>query len=382
MRTFITMMFLSFTATLFASTTIQMATALSALTDLIPFITEKEAFESKTNQKYITERMGQLKQSFMAAGHEKLMKQDVFAPSYLLAKENVQEAYQAFVKGNKDYSFWRLKELTALCLDCHTRLPTSHPSSFNAGTMTLNKAKFKDQYHLGIAQLIVRQYIEAKTTFTGIIDQRIIKGASNDLEIPLKQVLLIQTKILKRPKEMSVFIAHYLPKKEVPLSLKETLKSWEKQLLVWEERKIPIDGFKTDNEVKNFIASVVEPHLNQSSFSDGFDVDHLLISGLLSNYLYEYPQRPLAPELNYWIGRSEKYLKRENFFGSGDLFFKQCIQRYPTHPVAVKCLAEYKEDVEFEYSGSSGTHIPKEIQFEIKRLESLINKKGSIESKN
>ncbi len=107
---------------------------------------------------------------------------------------------------------------------------------------------------------------------------------------------------------------------------------------------------------------------------NGYDVDLLLTSGLLSNYLFEHPTSRKAAEISFWIGWSEKYLKRESFFGSGDLFLKQCIKKYPKSPMAKECLKEYKESIEFEFSGSSGTKIPQDIKYEIDNLEILIKK--------
>ena len=110
-------------------------------------------------------------------------------------------------------------------------------------------------------------------------------------------------------------------------------------------------------------------------FDGSRDVDLLLASGLLSNYLFENPETRMAPDLSFWLGWSEIYLKRENFFGSGDRFLKQCIRKYPAHPMALQCFDVYKENVQFEFSGSAGTNIPADIEKELKQLESLIRKK-------
>lgn len=356
-----------------AGPVLQMNKAFNALSALVPFITEKEQFMKKSNQKIITEKLTEVRNAFRSAKHEDLLKQDLFAPSYQLVNESLDESLKSLNAGAKDYAHWRLKELTALCLDCHTRLPTTHDSSFSSGEMTVDAAKYTNTYNLGIAQMIVRRYADAKTTFTRAIDEKLVKKEIKDLIDPFKQILLIDAKILKNPADMSVFVKHYLGKRELPDSVREDLVSWEKGLKKWEDKKLPKDGFKNDVELKKFITNSVAPLNEQASFDAQYDVDMLLISGILSNYLFENPNSTLAPDINYWIGRSEKYLKRENFFGSGDLFLKQCIKKYLTHPMAAKCLAEYKESIEFEFSGSSGTHIPKEIQNELKTLENMIN---------
>ena len=359
-----------------AGPVLQMNKAFNALSSLVPFITEKEQFMKKSNQKVITEKLTEVRNAFRSAKHEDLLKQDLFAPSYQLVNDSLDESLKSLNAGAKDYAHWRLKELTALCLDCHTRLPTTHDSSFTLGELSVDAAKYTNTYNLGIAQLIVRRYADAKTTFTKAIDEKLVKNEFKDLIDPFKQILLIDAKILKNPSDMSIFVKHYLGKKQLPDSVRSDLLSWEKSLKAWEGKKIPKTGLKSDAEIKKFISNNVSPIKEKASFDADYDVDMLLISGILSNYLFENPSTTLAPELNYWIGWSEKYLKRENFFGSGDLFLKQCIKRYPSHPMAAKCLAEYKDSIEFEFSGSSGTHIPQEVQKELKSLETLLETEG------
>ena len=44
--------------------------------------------------------------------------------------------------------------------------------------------------------------------------------------------------------------------------------------------------------------------------------------------------------------------------------------------MAKKCYDEFKDSVEFEFSGSSGTHIPAEMKDELNELKALIIKKN------
>jgi hypothetical protein len=358
-----------------AATSQQMNQAFEALSKLVPYLTSEEKFQEKKNTPLIEENLIKIQQAFKSAGHESLLKQDIFLPSYKLIQENLSESLQSFKKGNKEISLWRLKELTAICLDCHTRLPGELPSSYELTGLDVDHSRFTDAYNLGIAQLIVRRYVDAKNSFTRSIDQKILKGDMNDLIDPFKQILLLETKVHKNPKAMITLIDHYKDKKGLSLELKQTLHNWREQLLVWTKKNMSSEGLKTDEEVQNFIRLTVEPLTKHAQLEDVHDVDHLFISGYLSNYMFRNKQSNLGPDLNFWIGRSEKYLKRENFFGSGDLFFKQCILRYPKHAMALKCFEEYKDSIEFEFSGSSGTHIPQEIKKELNELKGLINKK-------
>jgi hypothetical protein len=359
----------SFTA--LASPVLPMNKAFNALVELIPFITEQEEFLDKKNNEIIQKNIKQLDEAFAEAKHADLLKNDIFAPSLALARENLKDSRRAFEKGQKDYAHWRLRELTSQCLDCHTRMPVTHSSSFQDGFKQINQRQFKSRYNLALAQMIVRQYPEAKATFTQVIEDKIMKKQFHDILTPMKQVLLIQTKVQKDPEGMLAIIKHYEGKQGFSQSDRETMSNWRERLNVWKGR----GNFKELNnvaEVDKFIKEVLEPLFKKDVYVGKFDVDLLFASGILSNYSFENPESKRAPEVMFWLGLSEKYLKRENFFGSGDNFLKGCVRRYPKSQVAPRCLKEYKESVEFEFTGSRGTDIPAEIKQEITELEALL----------
>jgi hypothetical protein len=356
-----------------AGPVIEMNKAFRALSDLIPFITDKKAFEEKKNEAQIQKDMSELQVAFKSAKHDMLLKEDLFAPSYALINEHIAGSVEAFKQGKKDYAHWRMREITTLCLDCHTRLPANVSSSFQNGEAVIDRTKFENIYNLGIAQLIVRQYVEAKESFLRSIDERIIKQEPKDIILPFKQLLLIDSKIQRNPTNLLAVVKTYEEKKNLPEEVKSSLAAWKPRLQYWQKQKVLESGLDSEKAVKTFIANHLLP-LKKKTLSPGNEVDLLIASGLLSNYLFLNHNSKLGPEITYWIGWSEKYLKRDNFFGSGDLFLKQCMVRHPKAAIAKECLKEYKESVEFEFSGSAGTDIPEDVQKELKHFEKTISK--------
>lgn len=376
MRSFVVLLFLVFTTLIMAGPVIlQMNRAFVALADLIPFLTHRENFMEKKNEKIIEKRITELRSAFKLAKHDTLLKEDLFAPSYAVINESIDNSLDAFQKGKKDYAHWRLREITSHCIDCHTRLPPSHTSSFQNGELTINEKKFDDVYNLGIAQMIVRRYFDAKSSFTRSIQDRLITKNYKDVILPLKQLLVIGTKVEKNPEGLVKTFTQYQKKEELPEDVKASLSAWVARLNHWEGKKELKSGLISDKAVREFIKKEMVPLKNKTALDVGNEVDLLIASGLLSNYLFENPDSEMAPDISFWLGWAEKYLKREAFFGPGDLFLKQCVKRYPSHKIARNCLDEYQESIEFEFSGSSGTHIPADIQKELDNLEKLIKKK-------
>ncbi len=359
-----------------SSTITPMNKAFNSLGELLPYLTDESKFKDKKNEETILQHIKEIDQAFKVAKHGELLKKDIFAPSLALIRDNISNSREAFLNGKKDYAHWRMKEITNQCLDCHTRLPSTHPSSFQEGFQFIDSKKIPDAFNLGITYLIVRQYPEAKTAFTRKIDESFLKSDIKEVMPSLKQLLMIHTKIMKEPEQMLTLITHYETKKGFTQADRELFKSWKERLAVWKENPATKNPLDTESETSEFVVKSVKPLFSKDDLYLGkFDVDLLMVSGLLSNYLFENPESKLAPEVLYWIGLSEKYLRREEFFGTGDLLLKECVRRYSLSPVAKKCYQEYKDSMEFEFTGSRGTQIPVEVKKELEELEKLLNKR-------
>lgn len=363
---------LFFASMVFAGPVLQMNKAFQSLIELVPFLQNEDKFKDKKNEKVIKANLHNLNEAFRLAGHDTLIKHDLFAPSYALLTENLREGQSAFNKDKKAYAAWLLNETVTLCLDCHGRLPQSVTSSFQNGELSVDTSKFRDPYDIGISYMIVRRYFEAKEQFTRAIQDKLIKKDYRDLIRPFQNILQIELKIQKDPKAMTSIIDDFLSKKNLPYEVNKELESWRERLILWKNEKALTAGINNEKELKSFVQRKLLPLMDKASFDDAYKADLLLTSGLLSTYFFENQTSPSAPELSYWMGWIEKRLKKEEFMSSGDLFLKQCIRKYSKHPVAIKCLNEYKESVEFDFTGSAGTSIPSEVQNELNELNKLV----------
>ncbi len=355
-----------------AGPVLQMNQAFQSLMNLMPHIQQEADYKNNKYEKEIKENLKNLNTSFIQAKHDQLIKHDLFAPSYALISENLKETQSTFQKGKKDYSLWLAKETLSLCMDCHARLPMGVTSSFQNGELTVDTKKIRTPYDIGVAYMIVRRFVDAKENFNRSIQDSLIKKDDKML-LPFQQILMIETKIKKDPESMISIIDDYISKNNLPFLIKNELEAWKKRLTLWKEDKSLLNGLKNERDLKDFINRRLNPLKARDSFNDAYKVDLLLASGLISNYFFENQSSPSAPELSFWLGWIEKRLKKEEFLSSGDLFLKQCIRKYARYPVARECLKEYQESVEFDFSGSSGTQIPPEVEKELKGFKFLLD---------
>jgi hypothetical protein len=358
-----------------ANPALEMNKAFNALTELIPYFKNEEAFKEKNNEKIISENLKSLSDSFKSAGHDVLIKQDLFAPSYKLIMENVHDSHQDFLRNKKDYSLRLLRETISSCLDCHSRLPESVTSSFQNGELSINQKNLKTPYDLGVTFMIIRRYVDAKEQFLRSFQDAVIKKDSAAMMGPIKHIMSVELKIKKNPQALEVLLHDLTKKRNLPIEIQNELLSFMKRLETWKKESALTSPLKNDKDIQAFISRKLTPLKKKNSFNDAFKVDLLLASGVLSNYFFDNPETPMAAELSLWLGWIEKRLKKEDFISSGDLFLKQCIRKYPRSRTAKECLQEYKESVEFDFTGSSGTSLPAEIEKELKELQKLIRTK-------
>lgn len=355
----------------FAGPVLQMNKAFNTLSELMPYILSDNKFKEKKNEAIISKHLNDFETEFRLAGHDDVIRNDLFAPSYKMMMESVRESKAGFHKGKKDYALWMLRDSISTCLECHTRLPAEYTSSFQDGDIQIETAKFKDPFELGMTYMIVRRFVEAKEQFLRVIQDKLIKKENSGYIKSFQQILMIELRVKKDPIAMMAFLKPFLDKKISEKEMEE-LNSWMARLELLSKEKLKT--VHNEKELNDFISRRLSP-LEEELFDDKYKPDLLFASGILSVYFFQNPNTKSAPVLNYWLGRIESELKKDEFLSSADLFLKQCIKKYPLHPIARKCFSALKDNTEFMFSGSRGTEIPREIEAELKELQALIKRK-------
>ena len=104
------------------------------------------------------------------------------------------------------------------------------------------------------------------------------------------------------------------------------------------------------------------------------EVQRLWLSGILYHYLNRKPPAEEIPKLLYWLAVNDRVVGYSYYFSLADLYLKECVYNYAQHPYAQRCYAEFKEYVNFIYSGSGGTYIPPELTQEMRKMKEAITR--------
>ncbi|MCP4914702.1 MAG: hypothetical protein GY909_16415 [Oligoflexia bacterium] len=364
-----------------------MGNVFQSFLDLIPYINNEMKFRDSSNEALIRKNLHKLNDAFSNAKHLKSFASPGFKPSYDVIVEHLEHTVETFDSGNKVFARSRLKATAQICMSCHVQLKSGASTNIKRQLSKVGRSSFNSDYDYADFLYLTRNYGKAEVFYRNEIRNRILKnrklrkiqkGANTHyldytIDKSLRRLVTLHTRINYNPSKAMTVVKEYKNNKDISLKMREELEEWEEDLKTW--IKNPYKGkFSSKKELNNFLDKYLRK-IDVDSVADGSeDITFLVASGAIYRYLNKYPKSELAPELLYWVSIVDKQLSFNYLYSLSSLYLKQCISNYPKSKFARKCLAKYKSDIEFGYTGSGGTFIPKDEKDEITRLESLLKK--------
>lgn len=307
---------------------------------------------------------------FKSARHVEYFQRPGFRPSLETINYHLDDTISSVKSDNFIFAQKRMKALAALCISCHSQLSESATqNTFGAAINKARRENFSSDFAFANYLFLVRRFSESEKAFDMAVNTALANQEEHELFSSLRKIISIDTKIDFNPKKAKVFIDKYKDDTRMPAIAKSMLLTWEKSLQKW----MDFNPKKIKNP-ESFIAKYLAPleSNKEKTLTGENDITLLVAAGVLSKHLNDHPKTKLAPEILYWLSIAERRLSNTYFFSLSDLYLKDCIKLYPKSRFAKKCYAEYAENVEFGYSGSSGTDIPAEEKRELERLKALI----------
>ena len=150
--------------------------------------------------------------------------------------------------------------------------------------------------------------------------------------------------------------------KNVSPFMKEAAENWQRDIHAWKNEKAKkySSPAETISDAKKLIAKG--------------EVSFLRASALLHNLLKSIPNAPEKAEAFYLLGLSYTRLQELALWNLQEMYFRACIIEMPHSGIAEKCYAKFKESVILGFSGSSGVHIPDDVQVQLQRLKKKAEK--------
>lgn len=285
-------------------------------------------------------------------------------------KEDIDRAYRSLRDGHTDYARYVLRDSTSYCIGCHTRMASG-------AQFPLLKSFAEPLKH---APWIARmEFLAASRQFDAAFAE--IMGelkkpsggplSSLDLERGVRMALSIAIRVKQQPALALKLVRAVTRSKQSNPSMKLGAKDWERDILAWQKEKTKTYSTPDEmlKEAKRFIDRA------EKSRAGGHDeVNYLRATAVLHDLLRKFSDSREAGEALYLIGVSYRTLQELGFWNIQEKYFRACILAVPHTELAEKCYKELEESIIFGYSGSSGTHVPPELQFHLKQLKNKAQK--------
>jgi hypothetical protein len=283
-------------------------------------------------------------------------------------------AAQTLKLGHREYARGVLKSLTSYCMACHTRsgglsFGGALPSDAFQKFTPLEKAAFFTA---------TRQFDRSLEEYELILAKSKPDGSIFDWEKALRSSLAIAVRVKKDPDRSLSLVERALSNPNSPYFLKEQATQWKASIEKWKAE--PSQKAQTEAgyyaQALRLMSQAKE--LQKYPADRSADVLYLRASSAVHDLMSFAPNGAHATEALYLAGLSYEVLRDLKLADIHEVYYLACVNRSPHTEIAQRCYRQYEQSVYFGYTGSSGTHLPAEIQKQLRELETLAQPKQEI----
>lgn len=348
--------------------TVSMRELQGAMNDLLPMVVDSKEFNKIENQPKIEEKIKKLVVLSQNVVHNPAT--DSKDPSVQFISrafsEDLSRSYESLKLGKRDFARYNLMNVTAYCIECHTR--TSTGPSFQSDQL---QAVLKNITGLekGEFLLSTRQYDAAFAEFGKYIDAHISSPNANifDLEKAVRYSLAISIKYQKDANKSMALVKKIKAANGVPFYLKQNAIGWEASISEWQKEKPPVST--TQGLLKASRQWVRKGQDLQSDSPDrGGDIYFLRALSDLHLVLSSKLNSDELGEALFMTGLSYEAVRDLSVWTLHENYYEACIRKVPHSTWSEKCYRRLEQSIYFGFSGSSGLQVPVDM---LRKLDDL-----------
>jgi tetratricopeptide (TPR) repeat protein len=257
--------------------------------------------------------------------------------------------------------------MTENCIACHSRLPAQREPAFAASLVTSVDRGNLSPVHRARLEIALRQFDRALDIHERLMADPAVVPAALDFTGALADYLTVTLRVSRAPDRARTNLQKFARRTDLSETLARALPVWIEALssLAPELDKPPTleragDILERGEALRRYPA-------------DRADLVHQIVA---SSLLYRYvqgenvPQSSLA-EAFYLLGISDAFLRRSFERSEAQFYLEQAIRLEPGSDLAKVAFAELETQTLLAYSGSSGLHLPGDVQRWLAQLQAL-----------
>jgi tetratricopeptide (TPR) repeat protein len=257
--------------------------------------------------------------------------------------------------------------MTENCIACHSRLPAQREPVFAAGLVTSVDRGGLSPVHRARLEIALRQFDRALDIHERLLADPQVQPAALDFSGALADYLTVALRVSGAPERARASLQKFARRSDLSQTLERALPIWIEALssLAPEIEKPPTleragDILERGEALRRYPA-------------DRADLVHKIVaSGMLYRYVQgeKVPQDSLA-EAFYLLGISDAFLRRSFERSEAQFYLEQAIRLEPGSDLAQVAFAELETQTLLAYSGSSGLHLPGDVQRWLAQLKAI-----------
>jgi hypothetical protein len=338
------------------------------MTAIFPLIYTEREFSSSESEELAT-RLEHMSSLFVEAGPHIKQRSMTYEVSYEFINAYLAEIILALKTDRLDYARSRLYGISAICTSCHTQ--DTHLRTMFRGTQ---RQSFDSNYTYAEFNYLTRNYSEAEVYFDKYLRSKTHKTEFQIIR-PLLRLITIYTQIYNRPGDGAKRLKQYLDLPDHTPETRAALKGWIKGLQVLQRSgvtQVKQANFQLlEHYVKQFLGNLDKP-LEELNLPEDQQMSRVWLRGQLYHYLNRQPKAEEIPKILYWLSICDRSIGFNFYFSLGDMYLKDCVENYSSHPYAKKCYADYKTFITSAYSGAGGTFLPENVKKELQQMEAKL----------
>jgi tetratricopeptide (TPR) repeat protein len=328
-----------------------------ALHRLLPASLDEDRFADEALQPELRDAIATLARNAGALARHGAGGDESFAFLSRTLARDANEIERRFAAGRLEETRFLLNHITEDCVACHSRLPDPGDAPLSARFMDENAVRalpLAEQAQLAMA---TRQFERALAAYETMLASPGFDAGSIDLLGELDDYLEVCLRVKGDFERPARKLEAFRQRDDVRTTLRKEIDQWITDLRALGARA-PIEGFEAGRKL------VKEAEAEAGGRDTrALHVRYHAAAGILHRYLSTLPTGDRrAAEAYYWLGLIESRVGRSYWLSETEHYLEAAIRLAPGDPIALDAYAFLEEFVTLGYTGSSGEHVPEDVQ--------------------
>jgi len=335
------------------------------LDQTLPYLLNPKEFHNPKNNDLLKERLQAMSQISSQVSHEPAIKDQDPILSFLSIgfKDDIARSVDAFNLGHREYARINLLNVSAYCIECHTRTNSGNSLDMESVKSNWSKMRIIDQLDYLVA---TRQFENARQLAKSITSKGLSENVNVfDLDRAARLGLLVTVRFEQNPKHAIELVDGLLKSPRIPFYLRSAAESWKKQLIAWQS------NLRGSGDPLAQARSLVKEMQSANGDERYFEINMLRVQALLNPMVSKTLNPEAQGELLYLLGVSYDVTKDLAMWSLHENYFEACVRKLPKTNWANRCYEALEKSIYFGYTGSRGTFIPEEVENKLKELKKM-----------